>query len=248
MNVALPRLHAADLLSPRARYRAVLFDFFGTLTTACHRGPRHSWIAASLGCDPRAFVDALDRTFYQRASGAYGTPRDALAQIAFATGGRPSRAQLDAAVHARVGAVAADVRLRPEAVAVLEGLRRRGLRTALVSDCWYELPRFLRTLPIAPLIDATAFSIEVGRCKPDPAMYLTACEGLGVTPDECLYVGDGGSQELTGARSVGMDAVQLDADDLAGHLRFTLDPGWVGPAISSLGEVAAMTQGLPVPV
>ena len=45
-----------------------------------------------------------------------------------------------------------------------------------------------------------------------------------------------------------MDAIQLDADDLAGHLRFTLDPEWVGPAIRSLGEVAAMVRGVPVPV
>jgi putative hydrolase of the HAD superfamily len=31
---------------------------------------------------------------------------------------------------------------------------------------------------------------------------------LKVTPEECLYIGDGGSHELEGARSLGMQAIQ----------------------------------------
>ncbi len=47
-------------------------------------------------------------------------------------------------------------------------------------------------------------------------MYETACAHLGVDPGECLYVGDGGSQELSGATAVGMTAFRLTAPDLAG--------------------------------
>src|SRR5438874_2735987 len=75
----------------------------------------------------------------------------------------------------------------------------RGLRTAVVSDCTYELARFLPSLPVAPLLDACVYSVEVGACKPDPAIYLAACRRLGVSPPECLYVGDGGGRELSGA-------------------------------------------------
>jgi putative hydrolase of the HAD superfamily len=206
------------------------------------RGPAHALIARSLGCDPDAFVAALDRTYYQRASGAYGTPMDALARICADLGAHPGRAALRAAVTQRVAAVAADTTLRADAVPVLRALRRRGLRTALVSDCWYELPRFLPSLPVAGLLDACAFSIQVRRCKPDPSMYFAACGRLGVPPRDCLYVGDGGSSELTGAGMVGMDAVRLVTADLAGHLAFNPDAAWTGPLVGSLTEVLSVTR------
>ena len=51
----------------------------------------------------------------------------------------------------------------------------------------------------------TVFSSEVGLRKPGyPAIYLAASEGLGVSPQACLYCGDGAYGELTGAATVGM--------------------------------------------
>jgi putative hydrolase of the HAD superfamily len=217
-------------------YRAVLFDFFGTLTHAVSRGPAHAHIARWLGCDPGAFSDALDRTFLDRARGGYGTASQSLRRVAESVGVRPSRAQLAAALPARLAAVRTDTRLRADAVPVLRTLRARGVRTALVSDCTHELPRYLPDLPVAPLLDACVYSIELGVCKPDPAMYLTACARLAVDPDECLYVGDGGSQELSGAEAVGMTAVRLTAWDLRGHLRFNEERRWGGRNARSLTD------------
>jgi putative hydrolase of the HAD superfamily len=221
-------------------YRAVLFDFFGTLTHAVRRGPAHASIARGLGCDPEAFLALLDATFQSRARGRYGPPAEMLRHLALALGARPSPEQLAAAVAARVTALRTDTRLRPEAVPVLRAARQRGMRTALVSDCTHELPRFLPALPVAPLLDACVYSVFVAACKPEPMIYLTACERLGVPPQRCLYVGDGGGRELSGARAVGMDAVRLDAPDLVDHLRFDPEIGWSGPAIRTLAEVPAL--------
>jgi putative hydrolase of the HAD superfamily len=122
-------------------------------------------------------------------------------------------------------------------VRVLTALRKLGLRTAVVSDCWYELPELLPTLPAYRLLDAHIYSVRVGRCKPDPAMYLTACAELGVAPNECLYVGDGGSRELTGAVAAGLTAVRLNAPDLGEHLSFEPDVEFDGPSVTSLNEI-----------
>jgi putative hydrolase of the HAD superfamily len=223
------------------RYRAVLFDFFGTLTTAVRRGPEHANIAHWLGCDPAAFAAELDRSFRVRARGGYGSPANALRRVTHRAGGRPSERRLAVAVAARPATVRADVRLRPDAVPVLAALRGRGLLTGLVSDCGPELPLFLDALPVAPLLSARVYSVEVGACKPDPRLFLTACAQLGVAPAECLYVGDGGGRELTGAQAVGMTPVRLAAPDLAAHLQFEADTGWAGPAAPSLtGAVAAL--------
>jgi putative hydrolase of the HAD superfamily len=212
----------------------VLFDFFGTLTTAVHRGPAHANIARWLGCDPAAFAAELDRSFGVRARGGYGPPADALRRVIRGAGGRPSERRVAVALSARSAAVRADTRLRPDAVPVLAALRDRGVLTGLVSDCGPELPLFLSTLPVAPLLSTCVYSVEIGACKPHPKMYLTACARLGVEPADCLYVGDGGSRELTGARAVGMTAVRLAAPDLVRHLQFDRDTAWTGSAAPSL--------------
>lgn len=52
---------------------------------------------------------------------------------------------------------------------------------------------------------------NVGLLKPDERIYELAMQHLNVLPKECLYVGDGGSQELYGAKSVGMKTVFTEA-------------------------------------
>jgi putative hydrolase of the HAD superfamily len=226
----------------------VLFDFFGTLTRANRRGAGHTLVSRWLGVDPDAFAAELDRTFYARAAGGYGQPVHALRRIARRLGADPDDGILAVAAAARVYALRADTVLRPEAVPLLAELRNRGLRTAVVSDCWYELPTFMPYLPVAPLLDACVYSVHIGHCKPHPAMYLTACARLGVGPDECLYVGDGGSQELSGAVATGIPAVRLAAPDLGGHLVFRADEHWTGPSVDNLFDVLPLLDRVPVMV
>jgi putative hydrolase of the HAD superfamily len=217
-----------------ARFRAVLFDFFGTLTRAVQRGPRHARIARSLGCCPNEFFALLDRTFLIRSRGWLGPPEETLRWLCTELGAHPTDAALRTACRDRVTAIRADVVLRDDAVPALRAVRRRGLRTAVVSDCGPELPEFLPELPSAPLLDASVFSVQIGQCKPHPAMFLTACTKLDVAPGECLYVGDGGGRELDGATRVGMTAVRLTAADLATHLTFDPQPDWPGRSADSL--------------
>ena len=74
-----------------------------------------------------------------------------------------------------------------------------GLGVLYLAKTAGQLPAFLPGLPVGPLLDAKIYSVRLGVCKPDPRIYLAACRELDVSPSECLYVGDGGSHELTGA-------------------------------------------------
>ncbi|MGC5030054.1 HAD family hydrolase [Micromonospora sp. DT229] len=230
------------------RFQAVLFDFFGTLTRPVQRGSGHRATAELLGCPPEDFVEVLDRSFYERACGRFGNAEATLRWVCEQAGVRPSEEALRAAVACRQRAIRADTRLRVDAVSTLRALRDRGMRTGVISDCTHELPLFLPELAVAPLLDVRIFSIQVGRCKPDPALYLAACARLGLPPRDCLYVGDGGSQELTGAQQAGLTAVRLAAPDLVDHLVFGVDSGWVGPALLTLGEVVGLIDSTPVTV
>ncbi|WP_306211362.1 HAD family hydrolase [Actinoplanes sp. RD1] len=226
-------------------YQAVLFDFFGTLTRSVRRGPQHAEIARALGCDPEAVLNVLDRTFQVRARGQFGSAEATLRWVTEQAGGSPRPAQLQAAVPARVNALKADTELRADAEPVLRQLKRRGLRTAVISDCTHELPAFLPSMPIAPLLDEKIFSVEVGRCKPDPEIYLEACWRLRVAPEDCLYVGDGGSRELTGAAAVGMTPVRLAAPDLGDHLVFDRDDDFAGLSVPSLTALLELLDRVP---
>ena len=51
-----------------------------------------------------------------------------------------------------------------------------------------------------------SFAVEC--VKPDPQIYRTTIEQLGVNPAETLYIGDGGDDELAGAERAGLRAAQ----------------------------------------
>ena len=115
-------------------------------------------------------------------------------------------------------AVAECVRLRTEftranlvprdgAVETLVELERRGLKRGLISVCSSEVSDAWSDFALAGLLDDAVLSCDVGLRKPDPEIYLLACEHLGVEPAECLFVGDGANDELAGAERVGMHAV-----------------------------------------
>jgi putative hydrolase of the HAD superfamily len=217
---------------------AVCFDYFNTLTSAVHRGDGHRRTAEVLGVDPVAWLAVLDRTYDERARGGYAVSILAgLRRLCGELGVEPSLARLREAVGLRLTGLLADAPLRPETLPVLQSLRAAGVRVAIVSDCWFELPMVLPRTPLAGLFDTAVYSCRVGHTKPHPAMYATACTRLGVDPARCLYVGDGGGRELTGAARHGLDAVQLRAPDLGAHLTFNAEPDWRGPVVTSLEAI-----------
>jgi putative hydrolase of the HAD superfamily len=221
-------------------YRAVVFDFYGTLTKAIRRGAAHDAIAHALGCDPPALRALLDLTFRARARGEFGRGVAMLCELAQRLGRQPTTEQLERAERLRIIAVRTSVRLRADAVSTLTGVRRRGLRTGLVSDCTDDLPGIVAELPIGPLLDVAVYSCDLGAVKPDPRVFLAASRELAVAPAECLYVGDGGGRELSGAAAVGMAAVRLAEPDLAGHLVFEVERDWTGPTVRTLADVLAL--------
>jgi HAD superfamily hydrolase (TIGR01509 family) len=82
------------------------------------------------------------------------------------------------------------VEVFPDVVDTLEALRAGGLRMAVVSDAGPELDRAYAELGLGRYFETFAISAVVGVTKPDPRMYATASDGLGVAPSDCLFVDD----------------------------------------------------------
>jgi putative hydrolase of the HAD superfamily len=92
----------------------------------------------------------------------------------------------------------------------LHKIRERSYRIGIVSNATPlgEVMRHdLEVLGLADLIDAAAYSSEVGFRKPHPRIYLTVVEALGVEPAACLFVGDRVKEDIQGSQALGMRAV-----------------------------------------
>jgi FMN phosphatase YigB (HAD superfamily) len=91
----------------------------------------------------------------------------------------------------------------------LVALRERGLRLGVLSNTHALELRAWDQSPIACLVDAVALSHQLGACKPDPASYSYVLNRLDVPAAAAVYVGDGGNDELLGARAAGFGMVVL---------------------------------------
>jgi putative hydrolase of the HAD superfamily len=95
--------------------------------------------------------------------------------------------------------------------ALLETLRERGLKLGLVSNAIDPpdlLHRDLEQLGVAQRLDVAVFSSEVGRRKPDPAIFEAALSRLDVAPGRALFVGDRVAVDIAGAAALGMKTCQ----------------------------------------
>jgi putative hydrolase of the HAD superfamily len=102
-------------------------------------------------------------------------------------------------------------RVHDDVLPTLEGLRREGIRTAVLSNWDERLRPLLQRLQLAHYFDPIIVSCEVGTAKPDPAIFRFAAEALDLSPDRILHVGDDPSLDLAANRA-GFHAVLIDRD------------------------------------
>ena len=119
--------------------------------------------------------------------------------------------RLARAAQIRIESERRTLRPRADAVDTLNRLRALGLQTALISNCSPEVPALWMTTPLVQVIDEPLFSCVEGLIKPDPAIYVRACERLGVDA-RGLRVRGRWRQSGTDGRRAGWDARGPDQD------------------------------------
>lgn len=120
--------------------------------------------------------------------------------------------------------------IRPEMVAVLDRLKQDGYRIACITNnvktgsgagMASSQDKASKMKDVLTRFEHVIESSVVGVRKPDPAIYLMACEHLGVAPDKCIFLDDLGIN-LKPARALGMATIKV---------------GGSGPAIDALSEL-----------
>ncbi|MCA2218974.1 HAD family hydrolase [Jidongwangia harbinensis] len=102
----------------------------------------------------------------------------------------------------------------PDTEPTLRTLHDAGIRVAVVSNIGFDIRPHFAAWGLDALVDAFVLSYEVGRCKPDPAIFLRACGMVGADPERSLMVGD--SPADAGAVRAGCAALVLPAAE-PGH-------------------------------
>ena len=101
-----------------------------------------------------------------------------------------------------------------EQVAVVKKLRAAGIKTAIVTNVDPDRLQFQRhkidALGLTPLFDTIVMSGEVGVHKPDRRVFDRATQLLGVSNEDCVFVGDNPNADIVGALNAGMEAVWID--------------------------------------
>ena len=200
-----------------AAYKAIIWDFGGVITASPFEAFNRYEAAQDL---PNDFI----RTINAQNPDTNAWARFERSDIDATEFDTAFRAEALAAGHDVPGSdvlalLAGDI--RPEMVAVLDGLKARGYRLACITNNVKtgadETPNpgmAREPKKAAAIADVMArfemvieSSIE-GLRKPDPAIYQLACDKLGLRAHDCVFLDDLGIN-LKPARAMGMGTVKV---------------------------------------
>jgi putative hydrolase of the HAD superfamily len=202
--------------------RAVLLDFYGTVAHAESWGPTREDVLAAHGYHLPAEVaarwnveslDGLEHVEHSRSRDAYTAwERSRLEQFVADCGVTPDDAErliADLDESSRRFRMAA----YPEAAAVLDELRGRGLAVALCSNWSWDLDEVLTQTGLAEHFDVVIASAHAGARKPHPRVFSETLRRIDVRAAEALFVGDSFGPDVQGPLAAGMRAVHVVRDD-----------------------------------
>jgi putative hydrolase of the HAD superfamily len=187
--------------SAGTRYRGLIADFGGVLSTSFEGALRSFCIREGLAPDAFERVFSLD-------AGAKGIlielERGAITQAEFVEHLAPA---LGVDPDGLLERMVADLRLEPTVTDAVAELRQRGVRVAVLSNSWGSHPFD----PYAPFrldqrFDAVVISDQVGLRKPEPEIFRLAADRLRLPPNACVFVDDV-ARYLAPARDLGMGTI-----------------------------------------
>lgn len=207
---------------------AVIFDWGGTLSVHADADLADLWLPAAAAIDParaeeiaavlhRAELATWDRVATDQVS---ATLEDILAEGCRASGLDVRSAVRSAAAKAYLDGWSPHIRHHADAADVLRALRAAGYRLGLLSNTHW--PRaihehFLERDGLSSLLDATVYTSELPRTKPNPVAFKAVLHLLDV-PDarRAAFVGDRLLDDVWGASQMGMRTALVENPVLAG--------------------------------
>lgn len=93
---------------------------------------------------------------------------------------------------------------------LLPALQNAGYKLAVISNRDKPYQQEIESLGLAPYFAFSLAGGEINAFKPEPQIFIHACERVDVTPAEALYVGDNYFADVVGSRRAGLQPVLYD--------------------------------------
>ena len=169
--------------------RAVLIDLYDTLVWSEWPKARIAW-EQRLGVSEADLLRAFVATRPARSVGTFGSAEGDVFAVLEAAGVSAPPETVGEIARATHEFLRTGVMLYDDSLPMLRELRRRGLRTAVVSNCDHTTRPVVDRLALPEETDAVFLSFEVGAAKPDRTIYRAALDRLGVKAGEAAFVDD----------------------------------------------------------
>ena len=186
----------------------VIFDLFHTLTARESEWSSHPPTCELLGVDRRAWDRVLIETSRWRLVGEERDPYTIFRRLVEEVGAGLSEERVREVLAIRTERFRDCFDNIPAAnVAMLGRLREAGFKLALLSNADVLDIAAYTDSALSGLFDAEIFSCDAGCAKPEPAIFQACLEALDLEARDCVFVGDGGSDELQGAKAAGLRTI-----------------------------------------
>ena len=188
--------------------KAVIFDMFETLVTH-FESPVYmaKQISNDIGITEQKFREIWDTTDDDRTLGK--RTLEEVIEESLRVNGCYSAELFDKIISKRkMSKIECFKHIHPQIIPMLMQLKELNIKIGLITNCYFEERDVIKNSVFFDYFDVACMSCELGVKKPEIGIFQKCIKDLEVMPEECLYIGDGGSFELEAAQLLDMYPIQ----------------------------------------
>lgn len=227
--------------------KAIFFDIGGTLVEKTRFPARdHTAIAQmsallNLACSPDELLDSINRGQQAYKEWSEATLRELPLDEKWVKYLLPEQDEIHVRKNAQVlqqlwRRSRGSARVKDGVSGVLAQIKQRGYILGTIS---HSTPAYLDEPELAALFDVHIHTVEYGKRKPHPSLFVDAARKCGVTPAQCAYVGDNPWRDVVGPREAGFASIVLMGNGVSPQLERSnlMQPDFVISNLSELLEI-----------
>lgn len=192
----------------KSRIKYCFFDLFFTLVAPDCFLNEVEYIQENTNLSIKEWDKISSEVYHDRAVGKVNTPEDIIFQIL-----NQAKISLDKETINKIKDMRIEkfrktlINVEKSILSSLELLRKNGYKLCLVSNADVIDKMHWNESPLAKYFDVAIFSCDLGFIKPQEEIYLQALARMGASTSESVFIGDGGHNELFGAKEIGFKTI-----------------------------------------
>ena len=188
-------------------YKIICFDLFFTLVNPESNNNIEHTIAGVTKNNWESYMEDIE-LYYRRATGVITDPKEIICEVLKKYNIILSNDKINYLVSSRINRFRNSLLdIDPIIIQTLNQIKQKNIPMAIISNSDSIDVMHWEDSPLSKLFIEAVFSFKVGYVKPNKNIYSYLLNKLKIDASDCLFVGDGGSNEIETAKSLGMKTV-----------------------------------------